>query len=478
MLENSPRITSRGIDVVLGDLATLGYDARWCVLGAADVGAPHQRHRWWCLAPSKQATIAKKKGSIDVKPKHLLWILIGLATILFWYITIPGFAIWYLCKKPERREKVRSFLRKIFAMLRRQWKIVTPIVTVFLLIVAVRSYSAPRAAAITLKDQYEFTGKGAVITGSASVHCPCSLEVSVNGKPVTIENGAFSTAIDVPDGTDTGKVEVAAKVTGGAFNPKTIQTTTESSFQRKRVPIEVTNMLLETGDGKYELQVRGLPGATVSVKGTDEKTVTLDGSGSGFIVMAFNTAYNAQTTKYLLTAKAEGYAEGAKEVEVKNLKYDEKRVAADQEKEQKRLAAEAEKKRVQDLIDNMQYYEGNRAVKVAVNGKAIRSNCLSYSCVNSPKDFSYVRIGIAVKNEGGSVIHANPNYITIQDGNGRTYTHESETYSLGNYFDAVNLQPDSYTDGWMAFILPRDEHEFLLIYASSDGAVAKKIYVP
>jgi hypothetical protein len=98
--------------------------------------------------------------------------------------------------------------------------------------------------------------------------------------------------------------------------------------------------------------------------------------------------------------------------------------------------------------------------------------------VNSPKDFSYVRIGIAVKNEGGSVIHANPNYITIQDGNGRTYTHESETYSLGNYFDAVNLQPDSYTDGWMAFILPRDEHEFLLIYASSDGAVAKKIYVP
>lgn len=50
MLENSPRITNRGIDVVLGDLATLGYDARWCVLGAADVGAPHQRHRWWCLA--------------------------------------------------------------------------------------------------------------------------------------------------------------------------------------------------------------------------------------------------------------------------------------------------------------------------------------------------------------------------------------------------------------------------------------------
>jgi DNA (cytosine-5)-methyltransferase 1 len=36
--------------VVLGDLADLGYDARWGVLGAHHVGAPHKRHRLWIVA--------------------------------------------------------------------------------------------------------------------------------------------------------------------------------------------------------------------------------------------------------------------------------------------------------------------------------------------------------------------------------------------------------------------------------------------
>ncbi|EPJ7991112.1 DNA cytosine methyltransferase [Pseudomonas aeruginosa] len=49
-VENSPLLVRRGLAVVLGDLTELGYDARWCVMGAADVGAPHQRDRIWILA--------------------------------------------------------------------------------------------------------------------------------------------------------------------------------------------------------------------------------------------------------------------------------------------------------------------------------------------------------------------------------------------------------------------------------------------
>ena len=49
-VENSPMLTSRGLGVVLGDLAAMGYDAEWCVLGAADAGAPHLRERIWILA--------------------------------------------------------------------------------------------------------------------------------------------------------------------------------------------------------------------------------------------------------------------------------------------------------------------------------------------------------------------------------------------------------------------------------------------
>jgi DNA (cytosine-5)-methyltransferase 1 len=49
-VENSPALAFRGLDVVLGDLAAMGYDAEWGVLGADDVGAPHIRKRIWIVA--------------------------------------------------------------------------------------------------------------------------------------------------------------------------------------------------------------------------------------------------------------------------------------------------------------------------------------------------------------------------------------------------------------------------------------------
>ena len=49
-VENSPMLTSRGLGTVLGDLAAMGFDAAWGVLGAADVGANHQRDRIWIVA--------------------------------------------------------------------------------------------------------------------------------------------------------------------------------------------------------------------------------------------------------------------------------------------------------------------------------------------------------------------------------------------------------------------------------------------
>lgn len=49
-LENVAAITVRGLDRVAGDLASLGFDAEWTCLRASDVGAPHRRERWFCLA--------------------------------------------------------------------------------------------------------------------------------------------------------------------------------------------------------------------------------------------------------------------------------------------------------------------------------------------------------------------------------------------------------------------------------------------
>jgi DNA (cytosine-5)-methyltransferase 1 len=59
-VENSPMLTSRGLHRVLGDLAEMGYDARWCVLGADDTGAPHRRKRIWILAYAKGERYRKR----------------------------------------------------------------------------------------------------------------------------------------------------------------------------------------------------------------------------------------------------------------------------------------------------------------------------------------------------------------------------------------------------------------------------------
>lgn len=52
-VENSPMLTTRGLGVVLADLASMGFDAEWGVLSAADVGANHQRERIWVLAKQR-----------------------------------------------------------------------------------------------------------------------------------------------------------------------------------------------------------------------------------------------------------------------------------------------------------------------------------------------------------------------------------------------------------------------------------------
>lgn len=49
-VENSSALTTRGLGVVLGDLAQMGYNARWGVLGARHAGFPHRRDRMWIIA--------------------------------------------------------------------------------------------------------------------------------------------------------------------------------------------------------------------------------------------------------------------------------------------------------------------------------------------------------------------------------------------------------------------------------------------
>lgn len=62
-VENSPILVNRGLDRVLCDLAAIGMDARWGVLSASDVGAPHLRARIWILAEAMDDS-----GCIGLQP--------------------------------------------------------------------------------------------------------------------------------------------------------------------------------------------------------------------------------------------------------------------------------------------------------------------------------------------------------------------------------------------------------------------------
>lgn len=62
-LENVPGLLNSGyFRTVLGDLAESGYDCRWRVLSAAEVGAPHRRDRLWIVCHSQRGGQSRIDG--------------------------------------------------------------------------------------------------------------------------------------------------------------------------------------------------------------------------------------------------------------------------------------------------------------------------------------------------------------------------------------------------------------------------------
>lgn len=66
-VENVAALLNRGIGTVLGDLAVIGFDARWGVLGTSDIGGGQPRKRLWIVAHAKGV----RRGSVHKKP----WVL-------------------------------------------------------------------------------------------------------------------------------------------------------------------------------------------------------------------------------------------------------------------------------------------------------------------------------------------------------------------------------------------------------------------
>ena len=69
-VENSPMLTTRGLGTVLRDLAQLGYDAEWGVLGADSFGAFHRRERIWLFAYSNCIGSVQRKQNRNKQKKQ------------------------------------------------------------------------------------------------------------------------------------------------------------------------------------------------------------------------------------------------------------------------------------------------------------------------------------------------------------------------------------------------------------------------
>lgn len=59
--ENSPNLRANGLGTVVEGLNSLGYDVRWCVLGAWHLGAPHRRNRLWILASDPNGILIRQQ---------------------------------------------------------------------------------------------------------------------------------------------------------------------------------------------------------------------------------------------------------------------------------------------------------------------------------------------------------------------------------------------------------------------------------
>ena len=87
-LENVSAITTRGLNRVCLELSSIGYDSRWTIVSAAEIGACHIRKRWFLLAHSNRMRLREKcrqkhkrnkacKGSLQLDrscvPRRFTW---------------------------------------------------------------------------------------------------------------------------------------------------------------------------------------------------------------------------------------------------------------------------------------------------------------------------------------------------------------------------------------------------------------------
>jgi DNA (cytosine-5)-methyltransferase 1 len=69
-IENSPLLRKRGLNIILRELAVLGYNARWGVFSSRQVGADHERARMYIVAYANGAQCEGRRVSCRAYQEH------------------------------------------------------------------------------------------------------------------------------------------------------------------------------------------------------------------------------------------------------------------------------------------------------------------------------------------------------------------------------------------------------------------------
>lgn len=70
-LENVPAIRRRGLFTVVSEFTELGYDCRWTIVSAREVGAPHLRKRWFLLAHASREGLERQGHRTKLRQEKL-----------------------------------------------------------------------------------------------------------------------------------------------------------------------------------------------------------------------------------------------------------------------------------------------------------------------------------------------------------------------------------------------------------------------
>jgi tetratricopeptide (TPR) repeat protein len=158
------------------------------------------------------------------------------------------------------------------------------------------------------------------------------------------------------------------------------------------------------------------------------------------------------------------------------LKVDVDQLIEDAVAEQEKALLE---QRRNEIIEQMKTYEGEGAARVAVSDVIAQSSFSDGFTTYRPSDPEstwFLIIGVGVANYSKSTIHVNPNFVTLICGN-RIFNPDINTYSMNNYLDAINVQPGTYTAGWLLFLVPK-ANTYTLVYEDMwDKTVKKELVV-